>query len=319
LKSVLTELPVEWDYAGDDDGLDAGSVSYIKFLGRKLFQEYEPNQFQVFEDRLVDWLNNLDSESDQKLLLALLVELFFVGRREFEALYRSVYGGILSQWIVDQDQLNLFDPDIDGHIRASLNSCWLCPITDSLRINSFLKVNGLKSMEHRPDWKSLVKFGDVKKIKSYMAENKIKKIVLLEDFVGSGTQVQEALDYVEKSLKDFNVLICPLVVCPKGDELVSKKVEKLVNVDYKPGLLIPNEAMFQRGTNSPNPELYEKFWQLFSRLQGRLGISKTEAMLGFKKTGAQVVMYSNCPNNTLTLFHRETDDWKPLFARVNRV
>ncbi|MBW4709558.1 hypothetical protein KX928_17365 [Roseobacter sp. YSTF-M11] len=317
--TALTELPVHWDYAAEGEELEPGSVSFIKFLGRKLFQEYEPNQFQVFEDRLLDWLNNLENEGDQKLLLALLIELFFMGRKEFEALYRSVYGGILSRWIIDQNKLNPFDPKIDDQVRKGLNDCWLCPITDSLRINSFLKVNGLKSMEHRPDWKSLVKFGDAEKIKSYMKKNKISQIVLLEDFVGSGTQVQEAIDFVEEQFSDLGVLICPLVVCPKGEKRIRERIKSMPNVEYEPGLVIPEAAMFQRGEQSSNPMLNEKVWALFIRLQGRFKVNKPEAFLGFKKTGAQVVMYSNCPNNTLALFHRETVDWKPLFPRVNRV
>lgn len=315
----LTELPVHWDYAAEDEDLEAGSVSFIKFLGRKLFQEYEPNQFQVFEDRLLDWLNNLENESDQKLLLALLIELFFVGRKEFEALYRSVYGGVLSRWIIDQNRLDPFDEEIDDNVRKGLNDCWLCPITDSLRINSFLKVNGLKSMEHRPDWKSLVKFGDAAKIATYLKEHDVTKIVLLEDFVGSGTQVQEAIDFVETHFSTFNVLICPLVVCPKGDDRISKRIKKMPNVKYEAGLLIPENAMFQRDPQNANHKLNERVWDLFTRLQERFKVGKPEALLGFKKTGAQVVMYSNCPNNTLSLFHSEANDWKPLFPRVNRV
>lgn len=294
-------------------------MSYIRFLGRKLFQEYEPNQFQVFEDRLLDWLNNLDNEADQKLLLLLLIELFFMGRKEFEALYRAVYGGTLSRWIVDLDNLDPFEPEVDDNVRRCLNACWICPITDSLRINSFLKVNGLKSMEHRPDWKSLVQFGDADKIKTYMNANNISKIVLLEDFVGSGTQVKEAIDFVEKHFGDFSVLICPLVVCPKGNKLISDRAKTMKNVAYEPGLVIPAEAMFERAPNGKSSELNEKIWDLFDRLKDRFDVSKPEAMLGFKKTGAQVVMYSNCPNNTLTLFHRECSSWKPLFPRVNRV
>ncbi|EFO34074.1 hypothetical protein TRICHSKD4_0563 [Roseibium sp. TrichSKD4] len=317
--SNLTELPVEWDYASETDHLEAGSVSFIKFLGRKLYQEYEPNQFQVFEDRLISWLNNLDDERDQKLLLALLIELFFMGRKEFEALYRSVYGGTLSRWIIEQDELNPFSTTIDDEIKYKLNACWICPITDSLRINSFLKVNGLKTMEHRPDWKSLVKFGDKDKIRAYLQKNDVTKIILLEDFVGSGTQVQDALDFVEKHFRDLNFLICPLVVCPKGDEKIRERTQSLNGIDYSPGMLIPEEAMFKIGSASANPELNAKIWDLFLRLQDRLDAPNPESMLGFKKTGAQVVMYSNCPNNTLTIFHRESISWKPLFPRVNRV
>ena len=52
--------------------------------------------------------------------------------------------------------------------------------------------------------------------------------------------------------------------------------------------------------------------------KSRLGAKSDKQMFGFEETGAKVVMFSNCPNNTLPIFHAETSSWTPLFPRVNR-
>ena len=39
---------------------------------------------------------------------------------------------------------------------------------------------------------------------------------------------------------------------------------------------------------------------------------------GYKGTGGIVVLYSNCPNNTLPIIHDETDHWNALFPRIRR-
>ena len=46
---------------------------------------------------------------------------------------------------------------------------------------------------------------------------------------------------------------------------------------------------------------------------------KDLGMLGFRNTGANVVLFSNCPNNTLAIMHYDgSDSWEPLFPRNSR-
>ena len=315
----LEELPIEWDSEGPDAILESGTISYIRFLGRKLFDKYEPTQFDAFEDRLLAWLNNLDSERDRQLLLRLLVDLFFVGRKEFESLYRSVYTGTISKWIIDECGLDPFSTDINAEIRNHLNQSWICPITDSLRINSFLKVCNLKGTEYRPDWKSMAVFADASKIDSFISENKISRLILLEDFVGSGTQAEDALNFIGETLSPVAVLVCPLIICPSGHLLFQDIAANYANFSYSPGMVIPETEFLKHQANSSDSEFTQQLRELFKKLKGTLNSSTIKGMYGFKGTGAQVTMYSNCPNNTLLVYHRDTDKWKALFPRVGRV
>ncbi|MCK8463008.1 hypothetical protein MUY35_03995 [Aliiroseovarius sp. S1339] len=312
----LTQIPPSWDFPVEDSPLPPESVSMIDFLSKKVLNDYEPSQFHPFRQRLLDWLNNVDSEEDQQHLLALLLKVFFVGRREFEALYRTVFHGNIFRWMLEVEDVDVFSNDLEKSIVNRVNKAWICPISDSLRINSFLKVNGLKSLDKRPDWRSLRQFGDVKKIQTYVEDKKIRDLVLLEDFVGSGTQAKGVVKFAAHALPETRILLCPLIVCPKGDEALIDTVSKLDNVTYDPALLLPSSAFHAYENIKANQATKaEKF---LCGLKDKVGMPSEKQMFGFKQTGAKVVMYSNCPNNSLPIFHFESDTWTPLFPRVNR-
>ena len=188
MRGNLDEIPDSWDFPSAGSLLPDQSVTMINFLSEKVFNDYEPSQFSPFKLRLLDWLNNFEDELNQQHLLAYLMDVFFVGRKEFEALYRTVYHGVLFRWMLEAEVIDVFSDELENTIAKRINAAWICPISDSLRINSFLKVNGLKSLDKRPDWRSMKQFGDVKKIQAYVAKKNIKDLVLLEDFSGSGDQ-----------------------------------------------------------------------------------------------------------------------------------
>lgn len=317
--SLLAELPVEWDATRPDETLEPGSVSYVRYLGEKLFSDYEPFQFRSFDSQLLEWLNNMTDELDQKTLLALLSDIFYVGRKEYLALYRSLYGGNISRWLIDVCHLNIFDDRIDAEIFEHANDCWICPITDSLRINSFLKVNNLVSRAVRPDWLSLVHFGDTGKIKAYITAEGIKRIILLEDFVGTGNQCSKIVKFAGENFSDVDILFCPLVVCPKGDEKLTKLCARFPNIEYHPQLIIPQSAILSSEFAEGEPSLHTEARELFEKISTRFQLIEHETMYGFKDTGAQVVLHSNCPNNTLQIFHHGSEEWQPLFPRVRRI
>ncbi|WP_170764876.1 hypothetical protein [Ruegeria lacuscaerulensis] len=312
----LTQIPPSWDFPSEGSPLPPESVSMIDFLSKKVFNDYEPSQFHPFRQRLLDWLNNVDTEEDRQHLLSLLLKVFFVGRREFEALYRTVFHGNLFRWMLEVEEVDVFSSDLEKSIVDRINKAWICPISDSLRINSFLKVNGLKSLDKRPDWRSLRQFGNVAKIRAYVEKKEIQDLVLLEDFVGSGTQAKGVVKFAADALPETRILLCPLVVCPKGDEVLNETVGELDNVTYDPALLLPSSAFHSyENTKTDQATDAEKF---LCGLKDKVGVSSEKYMFGFKQTGAKVIMYSNCPNNSLPIFHFESDTWTPLFPRVNR-
>lgn len=312
----LHEIPLDWDIPHQGSPLEPGSVSLFKFLCERLFDDYEPTEFTSFEKRALDWLNNVSDTNDQMHLLALLLDTFYVGRREFQTLYRATFRNSITNWVIDGHALDPWSNNLQQKIISLANKAWICPISDSLRINSFLKVTGLKSRDKRPDWRSLEQFGNRAAIQSYVKKKKISDLILLEDFVGSGTQAESSVRFASKVLNQTRILLAPLVVCPNGDEKLSSLARQLQNVTYLPTLVLPKTSIhciqsFRKGEGSDSDAF-------IVRLGEKLGYKKPEPCFGFKETGAKVVLFSNCPNNTLPLFHKETRNWVPVFPRVTR-
>ncbi|MEN3745537.1 hypothetical protein TPR58_00050 [Sphingomonas sp. HF-S3] len=319
----LRTLLIRWglrDWAeGEEALLDLDTVQY---LGRRVWDDYEPAQFDRFENRLDRWLHNVDDERDQLTLFRLLERLFFVGRPEFESLCRAAFHGPVTRWLVEQCNIDIADAAAGHQIETAVEQTWFCPATDSMRINAFLKVNGLTGKSHRPEWRSLRKFGDVEKIKTYLEAENVRRLVLLEDFVGSGTQIGSVVRFAANNFFDLPVLACPLVVCPKGDEVCNGIANDHAMVSYEPALRIAADALFAADPVANEAPLHQKVRDLTLRVKARLGPTEPDAASqrhhGFKGTGAVVALYSNCPNNSLPILWDATDDWKPLFPRLKR-
>lgn len=319
LRKLLTRWGLHDWAEGEEALLDLESVQY---LGRRVWDDYEPAQFDRFENRLDRWLHNVDNENDQLTLFRLLERLFFIGRPEFESLCRAAFHGPVTRWLIDQCDINIADADASEQIETAIGQTWFCPATDSMRINAFLKVNGLTGKSHRPEWRSLRKFGDVEKIQTYLDAVGVRRLVLLEDFVGSGTQMSSVLRFAVNSFPNTHVLACPLVVCPAGDIVCSQFATAYPTVSYEPALKIAAESLITAEPVADETSLHVKVRDLTQQVSGRLGPTENDAASqrhhGYKGTGAVVALYSNCPNNSLPILWDATDAWKPLFPRLKR-
>jgi hypothetical protein len=308
----------DWD-ADSEIFMDQAAVQY---LGKKVYDDYEPSQFDNFEDRLDRWLHNMDDDEDRLTLFKLLSRLFFIGRPEFESLCRAAFHGPVSRWLVDECAIDIADPAGMEKLNGGIERTWFCPITDSMRINSFLKVNKLIGKSHRPDWRSLRKFGDPASVLAYIKANEIDRIVLLEDFVGSGTQMKSAVKFAAELSKDLRTLACPLVTCPDGDVTGFELQRTYENVTYEPVMRVAPGMLIKADPQPDEPELYQQVRSLVSRVHARLGPTdrddESKRFHGFRGTGAVISMYSNCPNNSLPIIYDETPEWRPLFPRIKR-
>ena len=152
---LVRTLIDKWVADGADDRLPEAVVRYLDFPFDQIYSDYEPAPHARIEQRLDEWLGNVSDDQDQREMFLLFMELFFVGRREFDALYRTAYRSVIVPWVIDEASIDLFSPSTVTRLTYEIGRTWFCPITDSLRINAFLKANHLKGHEFRPDWRSL--------------------------------------------------------------------------------------------------------------------------------------------------------------------
>lgn len=302
-----------WEAIENDPDLEGGALSLVLYLAAKVYCDYEPSGLRPFMLRLERWLDNLAAEADQKVLISLLSHLFFAGRGEFESLYRSTLTNIY-RWLVEVVDADIANADLNLVLNAALQKTWICPITDSLRINSFLKINGISGHDHRPHWRSLAKFGDVAKIQRYITDNSIERLVLLEDFVGSGTQIESTVNFASSNFSGLQIAVCPLIVCPVGDRRLNALKKSLERLSYRPTMVLPEDVFLEPTPKANELPSYSRGRELINRLGTRLA----KDPFGYKDTGAMVVLFSNCPDNTLGIFRHEASTWDPLFPRVWR-
>ncbi len=309
-------------------------------LERWLYKTYEPNKFgpHDFWARLEQWLDNVPSDANKELLLQLVMEILYLGPVEFEELYRCAYQGPIARWLIDICQIDVFAPDGQAKLIAAAGETWFCPVTDSFRVNAFFHVNNLAAGANlRPDWHSLLKLGDTDKINAYCTTNQIKRLVLLEDFVGGGSQSLTAVRFAATKVHDLQVLFVPLVICPSG--VVSARQLEAELCKQRAGALrydavmeLPDNAFLTRNQSpyaDPNPfinDLRGLIDASYPDVSGGRppGLEKPYDPFGYPHdvpTGGLVVMYSNTPDNTLPLIHwcPPENTWQPIFPRHSRV
>ena len=327
MEDFIENKVLDWNKKdGNDDCSKINKI--IGFLEEKLFYSYEPTRwgYPEYRDRLEDWLKNIGTDSEQKTLFKSLPSIFYVGEKEIIVLYRLAYNDPIAKWTIEEIGLQLNNPKATSLIKKAIGNTWFLPATDSLRINMFFHHNNIpNSQDLRPDLRSLVEFGDDRKIKECLSKNNIKRIVLMEDFVGSGVQILKALDKFAKRFSDLKILFVPLLICPAGMKKAKKVEDENINLTINPVVKLKPEEFVSKNRNENKSELlYDlsvvaKDNYLLTTNGEPSGNKKPYDPLGFKKTGALIVMHTNTPANTLPLFHWVSNTWKPLFPRHTRV
>ena len=189
-----------------------------------------------------------------------------------------------------------------------------------MRINAFYHLNHISGRDFRPDWRSLRQFGSEDKIRRYLTDQGIDRIVLLEDFIGSGDQMKKAVEFAVTF--GMPVLVVPRVICPIGAQVGPLLSSQNPTVTFSPVISL-QEAAFITAVARPNEEpLFDELRliaiDMFNGLPADEQVDVYTAF-GFRGTGSLVVMYTNCPDNTLPLVHHNSAAWKPLFPRASRL
>ena len=299
-------------------------------LANLLYSQYEPTKrvssrvSRDFLQRLDAWLGCFETDEQRWIAFQSIEYLFFAGQQEFEELYRCAYEHSILPWLIDRAGIDLFSERLDKLLANELATCWPCPVTDSLRINGFLHVTGLRGRDLRPDWLSLRELGHKDRVASYVQRNGIKYLVLVEDFVGSGNQFCRALNYAVAAF-DGPILLVPLIVCAPGDRTIKRFIKRLARGDitYRPQIVLQQSCLVGPTAHPDEPSLFAKLRNVIASsqiaiLDGNSPGGRGEEF-GYKKVGSMVVLYSNCPNNTPPIYHKWSKRWRPPFPRSARV
>jgi hypothetical protein len=289
---------------------------------RELYADYEPltsasnvGAQQDFFRRFGRWIENFRVDALQWAAFNSLDDLFFIGRLEMTELYRIAYETTIANWLIEQADISLSPARFERELRNARDATWVCPITDSLRINAFRHINHLEQPEYFPDWRCLEKFGDAEKLRNYVRDSGIRFLVLIEDFVGAGRQITPAVQLAATEL-GIPVLIVALVIANEGDGCLRTLVAQYDHVHYIPVVVLPPSATV---TRDAVPDETDKQVMMRQLVNDYAAITRDRSPFGRNPNhGYFVVTYANCPNNSIRLIHADSARWSPLFPRSGR-
>lgn len=340
----------EWDRhntgSPDDSSYYETILNQLDYHAAKEWRVYLPAEHPDFNtsymERLAAWIGNLTDEADQKLLLEYALYISFFSHDDFAALNRTALDREITRWVVSQIGASL-EPNGGQAMHELVHEqvhkhTWFCPVTDSMDINEFHKINHLQGVGHRPHFVSLQMVAEhptnpnpqiVDDWIRYM-ENpsrdplrhrapSLERLVLLEDVVGSGSQCLNAVKWAVANLGK-PVLFVPLILCPNGVEAL-----RLVEQQSNGRLTIRPVVELQRSDLLGPERQGWRGWPIAERLEELAQRCAVRASLGmdtfgYRDTGCSLATFSNTPDNTLPLVHNKSlaGSWEPLFPRVYR-
>ncbi len=332
-RSTLRSLDAivgEWVQRSGSDTSLRDIQNLLEFLGKELFGDYEPySELPIFRERLAAWIQNVDVDEDQQTLLRFVPWLLFFGREEMKTLYRAAFSGPIARWIIEQADLSLSKPTLQEDFKAAVSDTWFGSLA-GMDLGSFMRVNGIDEQSLRPEFRVLSHLGDSARLQEYLKgsqhrENGYRRIVIVEDVVGSGRQMKDAIRIIEE-LENVSVLICPIIAaakgCERGNEIARKSSGR---IHFEPYFKTPIAATLSPAKSDHEDPVFDLMRTLITSTWERLKLPfNYDSPFGFGDLGLLVLTHLNCPNNVPPIFHRfvspnETHQgWTPLFPRVVR-
>lgn len=346
--SELRDRVRSWDM--HNTGEDIANSKYNRIMqqldynAKKEWRQYLPAEHsdhnRSYMERLAQWISNVSDAEDQQLLLEYATFITFLSHSDFISLYRTAMTREVMRWLA-QDK-NVHPPNFDANtfhttIYTAINrSTWFCPVTDSMDINEFYKVNHLAGIGHRPTFATLhmlsKHFNNAEiedNIRAYMNNPSLRpgapnwtldRLVLLEDVVGSSQQCIDTVTWAAEALKK-PVLFIPLVLCPNGKQsLLSAERKSSGMLTVKPIIELREEDLLGPNRNhTVGWPITERMEDLIRRTQ-RDAAHDLDDVFGYRTTGCSLVTFSNTPDNSIPMIHHRPRNhtWSPLFPRVER-
>ena len=325
-------LLAEWCQEMDATPNDFVEIrSLTDFLEQVLYKEYEPARTSAqgeFAVRLARWIGSADDDADRRALYLLLGRLVFLGRDQMMAGYRTAYSRNIALWLMDAEALPFFSSDTEARLNDAVEKTAFTEVTDSFGLGNFLKWNNIPGQglrftweQHLSTWNPDVFMAEVMQLGSAVPR---RNLVLLEDFVGSGSQMADAVELACGLADVHRVLLCPIVICPKGDKCARALTQKHGKLSYSPVMPLPEEAFIAEdavdGEHEHHVLIRKTLLSVHALVRGTPGSWPQEtSAFGYKETGAVFCKFDNCPDNTVPVLHHRSDSgWSPLFLRIAR-
>jgi hypothetical protein len=162
-------------------------------------------------------------------------------------------------------------------------------------------------------------------------------LFIIEDFSGSGGTAEGKIKKIIDNYHFRNIYFCPLIVTDMARKVLENLIpyagENKINFRVLGGIVLGDEysVAYTESDRIWNPEereaitkISKKYFNTHFRRNAYLYRDyknpepSQSTPLGFRNCGLPLVLYSNCPNNSLPIIWADDNGWKPLFRRHDR-
>ncbi|MHC4878810.1 MAG: phosphoribosyltransferase [Planctomycetota bacterium] len=327
----IDELVDQWTRGAGSDLELASLRDLIQFLGDELYSQYEPFiHKRPFWERLSAWVGNVPRKSEQQALFRLVPWLLFVGKSELNTMYESAFRGPITRWLIDTAGLDFSAPSLTDQLADEVRHTWFGSLA-GMDLGSFMRINGIEEQSLRPDFRVLSKLGAPERIAEYVSngtesvEKRYRRIVVVEDFVGTGAQMKGATKCLSH-LSGVPIFICPMIAAEEGCTAGRELTKTHPHIEFQEYYRISSSARLR--PSDPDYELDDELMAVCDVIDStweRLNRPEPyDKPYGFGNMGILLLTYLNCPNNVPPIVHRDVNDsgskgqWIPLFPRAIR-
>lgn len=335
----------------------------VDILKKFKFEPYQPVQSPPEPDylsRLKHWINQVNDE-DEKYMLYLSSKIIFFTQSHMDYLMKHIFERKISKIITEDIILNHGFAQFSynkakRHFATELEKTLFVGLSDSSRINDFCHKNMDidRSTSTGFDLQQLLypftlvpsdkiteqSISEIKK--EFLSEPLLEgkdRLVILEDFSGSGSDILETLEKISPSNLPFNeIIFAPYIITYKAcenldnwikDKLDSRGADGADDREYyyTYGTLIPKEvkcfdyaeSYLKDGWHDSSIDICDKVKNICeSKMKPHL---PPDLIYGYGNLKVAVVTYYNCPDNSLPIIYYDNDslNLNPLFKRASRI
>lgn len=348
----LASDPDEYNNRKDRENRHKDMFEKLGFLEKHFFKEYDLNQPHSFMDVFLRWIEQfslndgsiLNSENRYAFILA--YKLIFFSRDQIISLLKEVWDKIKRELLMDsakQDNGSPIDLMFKGElISEQLKASAFVPLSDSSHLQEFRHHCLPSECKVIPSFDTLTlpfemtstKENLIKEIYNKYGEK--KNLFIIEDFSGSGTTIEKGVKSIIQNYKFENIYFCPCIISNKAkirlealeglaDEK-GKKFKVLYGIDMGGGYSILDEdsGVWQVQERTALQNISRKYFKSHFRGNRYLYLDhyrenpRKPTPFGFRNCGLAIVLFTNCPNNSLPIIWSENGGWHPLFKRHER-
>ena len=254
-----------------------------------------------------NWLDQFNGSYDQRLMFTLLSQVQVYDEDAIRGKLREAFG------IVTRNMRTVIEAG------ARVRSDILVSSLDESAAKSGLTYCKLFSSENRISSQSVLPLRSLeRRLTSY---NNVQRLVLIDDFSGTGRTLIEGLkresDFLRQvNAKGIQIILMALVGFSEALQRVERFIEQsglVIDVYFCDELGSEHKAFSEDSTVFPDPNTRDRAKQI-AEATGML--LERRQPLGYGDIQALVTFSQSCPNNTLPILWSRNNNWTPMFPRI---